>query len=133
MKSRFLASLLFAALAVPALAAPTVQGFDNETVGAEPKSFAAAVARLAPRVRLAKVDTEANQALAAQGGAPIDWSLPPRAQVEAEATVAQRAGRRARIRVAAQPQPNPGQQLLEAERFRHLVVGTAPRGRRRCR
>ena len=43
MKSRFLASLLFAALAVPALAAPTVQGFDNETVGAEPKSFAAAV------------------------------------------------------------------------------------------
>ena len=43
MKSRFLASLLFAALAVPAFAAPTVQGFDNETVGAEPKSFAAAV------------------------------------------------------------------------------------------
>ena len=43
MKSHLLASLLFAALAVPALAAPTVQGFDNETVGAEPKSFAAAV------------------------------------------------------------------------------------------
>ena len=43
MKSRFLASLLFAALAVPAFAAPTAQGFDNETVGAEPKSFAAAV------------------------------------------------------------------------------------------
>lgn len=43
MKSRFLASLLFAALAAPAFAAPTVQGFDNETVGAEPRSFAAAV------------------------------------------------------------------------------------------
>jgi len=43
MKSHFLASLLFAALAVPAFAAPTAQGFDNETVGAEPKSFAAAV------------------------------------------------------------------------------------------
>ena len=43
MKSHLLASLLFAALAVPAFAAPTAQGFDNETVGAEPKSFAAAV------------------------------------------------------------------------------------------
>ena len=31
-------------------------------------AFAAAVARLAPRVRLAKVDTEANQALAARLG-----------------------------------------------------------------
>lgn len=35
--------LLAALAAVPAFAAPTVQGFDNETVGAEPKSFAAAV------------------------------------------------------------------------------------------
>ena len=62
-------------------------------------------------------------------GRQVDLTIahprPPRAQVEAEATVAQRAGRRARIRVAAQPQPNPGQQLLEAERFRHVVVGTA--------
>ena len=62
-------------------------------------------------------------------GRQVDLTIahprPPRAQVEAEATVAERAGRRARIRVAAQPQPNPGQQLLEAERFRHVVVGTA--------
>ena len=42
MKQRFLAILL-AALAGPALAAPMVQGFDSETVGAEPKAFAAAV------------------------------------------------------------------------------------------
>lgn len=42
MKQRFL-TILLAALAAPALAAPQVQGFNNETVGAEPKSFAAAV------------------------------------------------------------------------------------------
>lgn len=42
MKLRLFSALL-AALASPAFAAPTMQGFDNETVGAEPKSFAAAV------------------------------------------------------------------------------------------
>ncbi|MBK5964572.1 hypothetical protein CCR95_10865 [Thiocystis minor] len=40
---RHVLPLLLAALASPVLAAPSVQGFDSETVGAEPKSFAAAV------------------------------------------------------------------------------------------
>lgn len=43
MKPRILSILIAAVLAVPALAAPMVQGFDAETVGAEPKSFAAVV------------------------------------------------------------------------------------------
>lgn len=61
MKPRFLASLLFAALAVPAFATPSVQGFDDETVGAEPKSFSAVVGNWVV------VDDGGNQRLSVNG------------------------------------------------------------------
>lgn len=43
MKLRMLSVLFAAIFAAPALAASSVQSFDTETVGAEPKSFTAAV------------------------------------------------------------------------------------------
>src|SRR5690606_5628762 len=50
---------------------------------------------------------------------------PPRAQVEREVVVGEDVDLRAGGGVLPQPQPHPGQQLLEAERLGDVVVGAA--------
>lgn len=61
MKLRMLSVLFAAIFAAPALAASTVQSFDTETVGAEPKSFTAAVGNWVI------VDDGGNKALSVNG------------------------------------------------------------------
>ena len=61
MKLRMLSVLFAAFFAAPALAASTVQSFDTETVGAEPKSFTAAVGNWVI------VDNGGNKALSVNG------------------------------------------------------------------
>lgn len=61
MNPRMLPLLFAAVLATPVLAAPAVLGFDAETVGAEPKSFAAAVGNWVI------VDNSGNKALSVNG------------------------------------------------------------------
>ena len=61
MKLRMLSVLFAAFFAAPALAASTVQSFDTETVGAEPKSFTAAVGNWVI------VDDGGNKALSVNG------------------------------------------------------------------
>lgn len=61
MKLRMLSVLFAAILAAPALAASSVQSFDTETVGAEPKSFTAAVGNWVI------VDNGGNKALSVNG------------------------------------------------------------------
>ena len=61
MKLRMLSVLFAAIFAAPALAASSVQSFDTETVGAEPKSFTAAVGNWVI------VDNGGNKALAVNG------------------------------------------------------------------
>ena len=61
MKLRMLSVLFAAFFAAPALAASSVQSFDTETVGAEPKSFTAAVGNWVI------VDNGGNKALSVNG------------------------------------------------------------------
>ena len=61
MKLRMLSVLFAAIFAAPALAASSVQSFDTETVGAEPKSFTAAVGNWVI------VDNGGNKALSVNG------------------------------------------------------------------
>ncbi len=61
MKLRMLSVLFAAIFAAPALAASSVQSFDTETVGAEPKSFTAAVGNWVI------VDDGGNKALSVNG------------------------------------------------------------------
>ena len=61
MKLRMLSVLFAAIFAAPALAASSVQSFDTETVGAEPKSFTAAVGNWVI------VDNRGNKALSVNG------------------------------------------------------------------
>jgi len=61
MKFRMLSVLFAAIFAAPALAASSVQSFDTETVGAEPKSFTAAVGNWVI------VDDGGNKALSVNG------------------------------------------------------------------
>ena len=61
MKLRMLSVLFAAIFAAPALAASSVQSFDTETVGAEPKSFTAAVGNWVI------VDNWGNKALSVNG------------------------------------------------------------------
>ena len=61
MKLRMLSILFAAIFAAPALAASSVQSFDTETVGAEPKSFTAAVGNWVI------VDNGGNKALSVNG------------------------------------------------------------------